>query len=112
MLTVRGRERTVWDTPLHLAVGTATWPATAMESVVKMLVAAGSDVNAANERGETPAAVLAVLIEAGADLEARAMYGRGHVLRGLTPMYLAALGNGNPEVIAVPAEAGADRDER
>ena len=34
----------------------------------------------------------------------------GADLRGMTPLYLAALGNGNPEVIAVLAEAGAKVD--
>lgn len=42
------------DTPLHLAAGAAPWPDTAIVLVVEMLVAAGADVNAPNERGETP----------------------------------------------------------
>ena len=38
------------------------------------------------------------------------MHGGGHVLRGLTPMFLAALGNSNPEVVSILAEAGAEVD--
>lgn len=103
-----------YETALHTAARNGN------PLVAELLLDAGAEVDAREVNGKTPlhvaarensnAAVLMVLIEAGADLEARAMHPRGLVLRGLTPMYLAALGNGNPEIVATLAEAGATVD--
>ena len=74
-----------------------------------MLLEAGADLAARNERGTTPlhdaafrgnAETVTVLLEAGADLEARNE-------SGTTPLHMAALG-GNAETVTALLEAGAD----
>ena len=103
-----------YETPLHIAATNEN------ADVAATLLEAGAGVDARNNEGMTPLhkaahenpnpAVPTVLIEAGADLEARAMRRLGHTLRGLTPMYFAARGNGNPDIVEVLAEAGANVD--
>ena len=75
---------------------------------VKVLLEAGADLEARNERGTTPlhkaalrgnAETVTVLLEAGADLEARNE-------RGTTPLHMAALGE-TAEAVTVLIRAGA-----
>ena len=73
-LSARVEARTIFgETPLHLAAG----------------------------NNENPA-VIAALIEAGADTEAR------EPLFGMTPLHRAAMGNENPAVATALLEAGAN----
>lgn len=102
-----------YETALHTAARNEN------PQVARVLLDAGADVDARDGGGRTPLLVaalensnpdvLSVLIGAGADLEARARPAFGPRLRGLTPMYMAAL-SGTPEVVTVLAEAGARVD--
>lgn len=102
-----------YETALHTAAKNGN------PEVARVLLDAGAEVDARDGGGRTPLHVaalenphpdvLSVLIEADADLEARARPARGPSLRGLTPMYMAAL-SGTPEVVTVLAEAGARVD--
>jgi ankyrin repeat protein len=79
---------------------------------VEAAIRAGADVNEYDRHGWTPLmraaryngnpGVIAALIEAGADLNAR------DYDKGWRPLHYAAYGNANPEVIAALVEAGAD----
>ena len=94
-----------WDwTPLHLAAQNPD------PGVVRVLLEAGADVSARAYYGQTPlhlaadnenAEVTALLLEAGGDVNAREWMGR-------TPLHVAAAGNGNPAVIELLIDAGAD----
>jgi len=76
------------------------------------LIAAGADVNAVDDDGKTPLhtaathsdnpEVIRLLIDAGADLEAK------FEVNGMTPLHWAALFNPNPEIFKALLEAGAD----
>lgn len=102
-----------YETALHTAARNGN------PQVARVLLDAGAEVDARDGGGRTPLHVaalensnpdvLSVLIEAGADLEARGRPTFGPRLRGLTPMYMAAL-YGNPEAVTVLAEAGARVD--
>ena len=56
-------------------------------------------------RGNENPAVIAALVDAGADLKARTGY-------GLTPLHAAAISNANPAVITALLDAGADPNAR
>lgn len=94
-----------WDwTPLHLAAQNPD------PGVVRVLLEAGADVSARAYYGQTPlhlaadnenSEVTALLLEAGGDVNAREWMGR-------TPLHVAAAGNGNPAVIELLIDAGAD----
>ena len=84
-------------------------------SEVSAAVIAGADLNARDEYGATPLhlaavnpepSVVAVLIEAGADPNAR------EAQVGATPLHAAAFYNPEPSVVAALIEAGADVDAR
>ena len=103
------------STPLHAAAGWSRDPA-----VISLLVEAGADVTARNDRGYTPLhgaasgstpAVVATLLAAGADANEWATgysvdYGWAH-----TPLHSAS-GNEDPDVAAVLLAAGANVDAR
>lgn len=103
------------STPLHAAAGWSRDPA-----VISLLVEAGADVTARNDRGYAPLhgaassntpAVVAALLAAGADANGWATgysvdYGWAH-----TPLHLAS-GNEDPDVAAVLLTAGANVDAR
>ncbi|MBC6417279.1 MAG: ankyrin repeat domain-containing protein [Rhodospirillales bacterium] len=90
----------------------AFWQAAAAAEVTRCL-AAGADLNARIEKGNTPlhlaavfgnAEAVAALLDAGADPNAR---GEG----GLTPLHAAAA-HGSAEVVAALLDAGADGSAR
>ena len=99
-----------WDwTPLHLAAGQNADP-----EVAGALLAAGADLHARGDAGQTPLhqaalnenpAVAALLLEARADVNAMGSTGR-------TPLHEAAERNPNPAVLAVLLDAGAELEAR
>ncbi|MXW18369.1 MAG: hypothetical protein F4123_08540 [Gemmatimonadetes bacterium] len=97
-------------TPLHVAA------ASGHASVVATLITAGADVHARDrEDGPTPLhdattpEIVALLLEAGADIGARAVYYRWPNPRGrdVTPLHAAVI-RANPAVFMALLEAGAD----
>ena len=105
------------STPLHFAAAWARDP-----TVISLLVEAGADVNARNDRDYSPLHVAArmndnpevitALIGAGAELEA---WAKGFSVDwgwDETPLHEAAGGNENPAVVAALLEAGANVDVR
>ena len=98
-------------TPLHWAV----WFNDNL-AVITALMAAGADVGARDDDGNTPLhlaagfndnpAIVTVLIDAGADVDAR------EDAYGWLPLHLAARYNDSPAIITVLIDAGADVDAR
>ena len=145
-LQYTGRIRTIVGTPLHLAAAYNPNP-----DIATVLLRAGADPNDAHRsysaHGETPlhsvrynadddASFVAVLLEGGADPNARTQAGstplhyaasglsiedvkqliqagsnvRARDLRGRTPLHAAAMYSPYPSVVDVLIDAGADRD--
>ena len=104
-------------TPLHLA---AAW--TRDPAVIPLLVEAGADVNARDDRGFSPLhaaarlneneAVIRALLAAGAELDAWATGFSVDYGWEATPLLEAAESNANPAVIATLLDAGADASVR
>ena len=87
--------------------------------MAELLLEAGAEVNAPQSSGLTPLhraasgnsnpAVLAILLEAGADVHARGSYNHSHTPTGtVAPLHSAAYWTVNPEIIAILVAAGAD----
>ena len=103
--------------PLHLA---AAW--TRDPAVIPLLVEAGADVNARDDRGFSPLhaaarlneneAVIRALLAAGAELDAWATGFSVDYGWEATPLLEAAESNANPAVITALLDAGADASVR
>ena len=109
----RGGALSAGSTPLHLAAAWSRDPA-----VVRLLVQAGSDVNAWDKDGFSPLhraaqlsddpVMIVELLEAGAEIQAWAKGSGPYTNWHETPLHEAAGRNGNPAVTAALLEAGAD----
>ncbi len=88
-------------TPLHQAAATGSAEA------MRLLVAAGAEIDAVNDFGATPLMwaigepeKVRILVSAGANVNARSKMGR-------TPLYLAAAGDGSSATVKLLLERGA-----
>ncbi|MDE2875234.1 MAG: ankyrin repeat domain-containing protein [Gemmatimonadota bacterium] len=112
------RSRAVEDgsTPLHMAFVVASDTA-----VIPVLLRAGADIHARDSDNYQPihraaqhrsAAMVRMLLQAGAEVDARAKGYHIHYGWDWTPLHMAAADNADPEVTAVLLEAGADLHAR